>query len=77
MAYANILTETRGRVGLVTLNRKQLNALNEALMDELGGALAAGILFERRLFHSLFATDDRKEGMRAFVGKRKPNFRHR
>ncbi|MEN8517915.1 enoyl-CoA hydratase [Burkholderia sp. MS455] len=42
MAYENILAETRGRVGLVTLNRpKALNALNDALMDELGDALKA------------------------------------
>ncbi|AOJ82469.1 enoyl-CoA hydratase [Burkholderia sp. MSMB617WGS] len=42
MAYENILVETRGRVGLITLNRpKALNALNDALMDELGAALKA------------------------------------
>ncbi|KAF1033727.1 MAG: putative enoyl-CoA hydratase echA8 [Burkholderia lata] len=42
MAYENILVETRGRVGLITLNRpKALNALNDALMDELGDALKA------------------------------------
>ncbi|MFM2399699.1 MAG: hypothetical protein RL341_1856 [Pseudomonadota bacterium] len=42
MAYENILTETAGRVGVVTLNRpKQLNALNDALMNELGAALLA------------------------------------
>ncbi|TKC90901.1 enoyl-CoA hydratase [Trinickia terrae] len=42
MAYENILVETRGRVGMVTLNRpKALNALNDALMDELGVALKA------------------------------------
>jgi enoyl-CoA hydratase len=41
MAYEHIIVETRGRVGLITLNRpKALNALNDALMDELGGALA-------------------------------------
>jgi enoyl-CoA hydratase len=41
MAYENILVETRGRVGLIRLNRpKQMNALNDALMDELGEALA-------------------------------------
>ena len=41
MSYENILVETRGRVGLITLNRpKALNALNDALMDELGDALA-------------------------------------
>ena len=39
--------------------------------------LAEGMLFERRAFHSLFATEDQKEGMQAFVDKRKPDFRHR
>ena len=39
--------------------------------------LADGVQFERRLFHSLFATDDQKEGMDAFVGKRKAVFKHR
>ena len=38
--------------------------------------LAEGILFERRNFHALFGTDDQKEGMAAFVEKRKPVFRH-
>jgi enoyl-CoA hydratase len=42
MSYQNILVETRGRVGLLTLNRpRMLNALNDALMDELGEALLA------------------------------------
>lgn len=42
MAYQNIIVETRGRVGLVTLNRPQaLNALNEALIAELNEALTA------------------------------------
>ena len=39
--------------------------------------LAEGILFERRAFHSLFATEDQKEGMDAFLKKRKPAFKHR
>jgi enoyl-CoA hydratase len=39
--------------------------------------LAEGILFERRAFHSLFATDDQKEGMDAFLKKRKPEFKNR
>jgi len=39
--------------------------------------LAEGIRFERRVFHSMFATEDQKEGMAAFVEKRKPSFKNR
>ena len=39
--------------------------------------LAEGIRFERRVFHSLFATKDQKEGMQAFIDKRKPNFENK
>jgi enoyl-CoA hydratase len=39
--------------------------------------LSDGVSYERRLFHSLFATADQKEGMDAFVAKRKPAFQHR
>jgi enoyl-CoA hydratase len=39
--------------------------------------LAEGIRFERRLFHAMFATEDQKEGMAAFVEKRKPQFKNR
>ncbi|NLY59502.1 MAG: enoyl-CoA hydratase [Gammaproteobacteria bacterium] len=39
-------------------------------------SLAEGIRFERRVFHSIFATADQSEGMQAFVEKRKPNFKH-
>ena len=40
------------------------------------GGLSDGVGFERRVFHSLFATDDQKEGMDAFLAKRKPVFRN-
>jgi enoyl-CoA hydratase len=40
-------------------------------------SLAEGVRFERRLFHATFATEDRKEGMAAFIEKRKPAFRNR
>ena len=39
--------------------------------------LSDGVSYERRLFHSLFATEDQKEGMDAFVNKRKADFKHR
>lgn len=39
-------------------------------------SLSEGVLFERRLFHSCFAMEDQKEGMAAFVEKRKPTFNH-
>ena len=51
--------------------------VKEAINRAYETPLTEGLLFERRLFHSLFATDDQKEGMAAFVEKRKPVFRHR
>jgi enoyl-CoA hydratase len=40
-------------------------------------SLSEGVRFERRLFHSCFAIEDQKEGMAAFVDKRKPAFKNR
>jgi enoyl-CoA hydratase len=48
-------------------------AVNRAYED----SLAEGVRFERRLFHASFALEDQKEGMAAFVEKRKPKFKHR
>jgi enoyl-CoA hydratase len=39
--------------------------------------LAEGVRFERRLFHSMFATEDQSEGMSAFIEKRKPHFKNK
>jgi len=39
--------------------------------------LSQGLRFERRLFHSMFATEDQKEGMAAFVAKRPADFKNR
>jgi len=49
----------------------------EAINRAYEAPLAEGLLFERRLFHSLFATGDQKEGMAAFVEKRAAQFSHR
>jgi enoyl-CoA hydratase len=49
----------------------------EAVNRAYEAPLSEGLLFERRLFHSLFATADQKEGMAAFVEKRAPRFEHR
>ena len=51
-------------------------AAKESVNRAFEGGLSDGIMFERRLFHSLFATDDQKEGMDAFVNKRKAEFRN-
>ncbi|GGF07375.1 enoyl-CoA hydratase [Aliidongia dinghuensis] len=49
----------------------------EAVNRAYETSLAEGILFERRVFHSTFALEDQKEGMAAFVEKRKPVFKHK
>lgn len=50
-------------------------AAKEAVNRSYEMTLAEGILFERRLFHSMFATEDQAEGMAAFLEKRQPQFR--
>ena len=50
-------------------------AVKEAVNRAQEVSLREGLLFERRLFHALFATEDQKEGMAAFVEKRQPQFR--
>ena len=49
----------------------------EAVNAAFETGLAQGVLFERRIFHSLFASEDQKEGMAAFAEKRQPEFSHR
>ncbi|WP_280217050.1 enoyl-CoA hydratase-related protein, partial [Nocardia neocaledoniensis] len=49
----------------------------EAVNRSFETTLSEGLLFERRVFHSLFATDDQKEGMAAFIEKRPAHFAHR
>ena len=49
----------------------------ESVNRAFEGSLEEGLRFERRVFHALFATEDQKEGMRAFADKREPAFKHR
>jgi len=49
----------------------------EAINRAFEVSLSDGISYERRLFHSLFGTEDKTEGMDAFLAKRKPAFKHR
>ena len=51
-------------------------AAKEAVNRAYESPLGEGLLFERRSFHALFATEDQKEGMSAFVDKRPPKFKH-
>ncbi len=53
-----------------------LMAAKESINRSFESGLSDGVMFERRMFHATFATSDQKEGMEAFVNKRKPRFRH-
>ena len=59
------------------LSAMSVMAAKESVNRAFEGTLADGIMFERRLFHSMFATDDQKEGMDAFLNKRKAQFKQR
>lgn len=59
----------KGRMS-VLMAKESVNASQELSLQE-------GLRLERRLFHSLFATADQKEGMSAFLEKREPNFTHK
>jgi len=62
---------------IATLSRPSVLMAKEMINRAYETTLAEGVRFERRLFHALFATDDQKEGMAAFVEKRKPSFKNR
>ena len=49
----------------------------ESVNRAFESGLSDGVMFERRIFHALFATADQKEGMDAFLNKRAPQFTHR
>jgi enoyl-CoA hydratase len=56
------------------LSQPSLLVAKEAVNRSFETSLAEGVRFERRVFHALFATKDRKEGMTAFIEKRPPRF---
>jgi len=59
------------------LGQLAVMAAKESVNRSFESGLSDGVMFERRLFHAMFATEDQKEGMDAFVNKRKAVFRHR
>jgi len=62
---------------IASLSRPAVMIAKEAINRAYETTLSEGVRFERRVFHSLFATEDQKEGMAAFAEKRKPNFKNR
>jgi len=59
------------------LSRPSVFMAKESVNRAYESSLAEGIRFERRMFHSTFGTEDQKEGMAAFIEKRKPAFKNR
>jgi enoyl-CoA hydratase len=74
----DLLTEAKTvAAAIATMSRPATRMAKEAVNRAFESTLAEGLLYERRLFHSAFATDDQSEGMAAFIDKRAPNFTHR
>ena len=73
-----LMDETLGAALMIcSYGQPSVMAAKEAVNRAFESALSDGVMFERRLFHALFATEDQKEGMDAFVNKRKPVFKNR
>jgi len=62
---------------LCALGMPSLMLAKDAVNRSFESGLTDGIAYERRIFHSLFGTDDQREGMGAFLDKRKPEFKNR
>ena len=62
---------------IASMSRAAVYAAKESVNRAYETTLAEGVRFERRLFHSLFATEDQKEGMKAFVEKRQATVKNR
>jgi enoyl-CoA hydratase len=78
VANENLLDEALKAAGRIA-EKSPLTALvvKEAVGRAQETSLREGLLFERRMFHAMFATEDQKEGMAAFLEKRQPQFRGR
>jgi enoyl-CoA hydratase len=61
-------------VAIASYGRHAVMAAREAVERAMEVSLREGLLFERRAFHALFATEDQREGMQAFLDKREPRF---
>ncbi|MEJ6762869.1 MAG: enoyl-CoA hydratase [Comamonadaceae bacterium] len=77
VADDQLMTEALGAALMIcNYSLPSVMAAKEAVNQAFEGSLSEGVRFERRLFHALFATEDQKEGMDAFINKRKPAFKH-
>jgi enoyl-CoA hydratase len=75
---ADLMTETiKVAETIAAMSLPSVLAAKEAINRAFETSLAEGVRFERRIFHSLFATEDQKEGMAAFVEKRPPKFKNK
>ena len=76
--YEKLFDETLAAALTISgFSQLSVMAAKESVNRAFEGSLADGVMSERRLFHALFATQDQKEGMDAFVNKRKPEFKNR
>ncbi len=76
VAVKKLLSEAQGAAAKIAEKSMITTlAVKESVNRSYESTLAEGLLFERRLFHSLFATEDQAEGMAAFIEKREPQFR--
>ncbi|HEY3045938.1 MAG TPA: enoyl-CoA hydratase [Polaromonas sp.] len=77
VALDKLMDEALGAALVIaSLGRPSVMAAKEAVNRAFESGLSDGVMFERRLFHALFATQDQKEGMDAFVNKRQPVFKN-
>jgi len=73
-----LMEETLGiALQICSMGQLAVMAGKESVNRAFESGLSDGVMFERRLFHALFATEDQKEGMDAFLNKRPAQFKNR